>query len=72
MGMFDTVNILCPKCGHILDVQSKAAECTFAEYNVATAPPAIAGDIHNRIIQCDKCNETYRIVTQTIISLTHP
>jgi uncharacterized Zn-finger protein len=61
MGMFDTVKMNCPSCGKEIEVQSKAGECVMAEYDINNAPAVILLDVSSKIIECDECNERFRL-----------
>lgn len=57
MGMFDTVQVDCPNCGHELDFQSKAGPCILATYTPNNVPIEIALDLHEEYKWCPKCDE---------------
>jgi uncharacterized protein YbaR (Trm112 family) len=63
MGMFDTVNFYCPRCGRTLDLQSKAGDCTLVEYDQDSVPLKIAADLCNTSVWCDDCKESFRVVS---------
>lgn len=66
MGMFDTVIFRCPKCnGATIFEQSKAGECLLIDYNSNEVPTEIALDILGNKVWCEKCNETFEIVSAT-------
>lgn len=66
MGMFDSVNVPCPRCGEMLEFQSKAGDCTLAEYRLDNAPPEIIGDISRDQQWCSGCQATVGIRVQTL------
>jgi len=63
MGCFDSVNFRCPRCRQILEVQSKAADCSMSEFSPDAVPAKIAADIAGEMVYCDKCNESWTVVS---------
>lgn len=61
MGMFDRVYIACPKCGAMVEYQSKAGDCMLNSYGINDVPPRIAGDIIGDKQECDQCGAKIRI-----------
>lgn len=59
MGMFDTVKVQCPKCGHINSVQSKAGPCDLKEYPSYRVPLEMAGDLNGDESSCEECGVTF-------------
>ena len=68
MGMFDTVKVQCPKCGHINSVQSKAGPCDLKEYPSYRVPLEIAGDLDGEESRCDECGAEFvlRVPFETV------
>ncbi len=55
MGIYDTVEVPCPKCGKIAYFQSKSGECLMANYTLQNVPDDVFKDI-NRHTPC-KCRD---------------
>ena len=55
MGMYDTLVTNCPKCGSRISFQSKAGDCSLAEYSIFNVPAQIALDCKEDIEQCPNC-----------------
>lgn len=72
MGCFDSVYVQCPACGKRTEIQSKAGDCSFGEYQLYNAPPAILGALHGEIQTCDHCNAGFTIRVQTLASIEYP
>jgi hypothetical protein len=63
MGLYDTVYVGCPKCGRVLDFQSKAGERKMCRYNGKTVPANIATDVDKQVKTCD-CGSRVKIVLE--------
>ena len=59
MGMYDSVDIICPNCGHHVDFQSKAGDCVLDRFTKYNAPIKILADINGNCKRCDVCD--YRV-----------
>ncbi len=57
MGMFDSVFVPCPKCGEMLEFQSKEGKCYSKRYSHSSVPAGIARDL----IGCDSNNRPYNL-----------
>jgi endogenous inhibitor of DNA gyrase (YacG/DUF329 family) len=55
MGMYDSVMVNCPKCGTLVELQSKAGKCKMEKYSVYEVPPEIAIDIDGHSESCNNC-----------------
>lgn len=66
MGMFDSVNVPCPKCGALVEFQSKAGECTLEQYRLDTAPARIIGDISQDRERCPNCKSVVALRVQCV------
>ncbi len=63
MGMYDTLTVICPHCGHLVEFQSKAGECTLANYSLETVPIDIANDLKGDYEICSNCDtEVYAAI----------
>jgi len=67
MGMFDYVNFKCPQCGEEVTTQSKAGDCTLANYDLYTAPVAIKADLDKEVIRCKGCGRTITLRVQCMV-----
>ena len=47
MGMFDTVIVMCPKCTHRNEFQSKMGECDLSTYSLDNAPLLLIADLND-------------------------
>ena len=69
MGMFDTVNIPCPKCKTLNEFQSKGGDCLLYTYTLENVPNNVLLDINRHSpITCRKCGTKYEI--ELIIDIT--
>ena len=64
MGCYDTVNFACPKCGELIEEQSKAGNCEMAQHTSAGVPIAIAYALDNERIFCGKCETEFVMRSQ--------
>jgi uncharacterized Zn finger protein len=73
MGMFDTVHIRCPECGTDVEFQSKAGDCTLADYYPLQdeTPAVIITDLAGRSSPCEKCGTiiTLELVTKPTLGI---
>lgn len=62
MGMFDSLNTNCPKCGSELEFQSKSGECCLTNYNKKFPLSAqVAVGMDRDIVRCQFCNKRIRL-----------
>lgn len=61
MGMFDSVDVQCPKCESMIEFQSKAGECLLNNYSLYNAPPEVLEDISRDIEVCPNCKSAVGI-----------
>lgn len=61
MGCFDSVNFFCPKCQKIIEVQSKAGNCSMLTFSSIEVPLDIAHDIIDTLVYCDNCKNSFQI-----------
>ena len=67
MGGFDTVEIRCPSCGKVKEVQSKGGECYGAKYKLAEAPANVLSDVNRHApFECEKCGNVFEVQLITI------
>ena len=55
MGLFDSVNIKCEKCGETYEHQTKVDDCVLQCYDIKTAPPMIKAELAKYGSDCDHC-----------------
>ena len=60
MGMFDTVNVRCRKCGANMEFQSKSGECMLNTYDETSVPPSVAEGIVGDEVWCPECKTKHR------------
>ena len=62
MGMFDTVNIPCPKCQTPNEFQSKGGDCLLQTYTLENAPKDVLLDVNRHSpITCRECGTKYQV-----------
>ena len=54
MGMFDTLNLECPYCGHINQMQTKDRACILKSCYITDIQPEIFNDL-KRVRTCEVC-----------------
>jgi len=60
MGMYDTVNVPCPKCGEVQGFQSKSGQCLLQEFDLDNCPPDVLQDVNRHSpATCTKCNTKF-------------
>jgi endogenous inhibitor of DNA gyrase (YacG/DUF329 family) len=57
MGLFDSVVTGCPKCGHLLEWQSKAGVRSLYRYPLSDVPIEIAVDLSGETVVCPQCGK---------------
>lgn len=62
MGMFDTVNIKCPNCGQLAEIQTKSGECMLEVYTPKTAPVGI-------MVSLEGLNECYHCYKWFVVEM---
>ncbi len=61
MGMFDTINLPCPKCRKIKEKQSGGGRCVLAYYNLDNADASAVEYIMDEVFSCDECKTRFKI-----------
>ena len=59
MGMFDTVNFVCPECHSGIPVQTKVGKCVLANIDALHTPIEIAASLAGREITCEECKTEF-------------
>jgi len=72
MGMYDTLNFICPACNQVTSEQSKVGECRLAEYNLTNAPLLVIADINDEgergRLYCGECNKALQLEVRFIVT----
>jgi hypothetical protein len=74
MGMFDSVMVPCPKCGELVEFQSKSGPCMCRTFTLDTVPPEIlVGAYKDSPSKC-RCGEVVHLPTfkHTIVTTEEP
>lgn len=61
MGIYDSVIVNCPECGHPTEFQSKQAPGgpTMETYSLDDAPDTVLADIAGETAKCSKCQTVF-------------
>lgn len=60
MGMFDTVNVRCRKCGETIEFQSKSGKCNLNVYEETSVPVSVAVGIEGDVEWCSNCKTKHK------------
>lgn len=60
MGMFDTIEFKCAKCGNTIEVQTKSGSCQLEVYKADKVPVSVAVGAP-RINICGQCGRVWRL-----------
>lgn len=67
MGMFDTINVPCPKCKTKSGFQTKSGDCRLALYELDEAPADAMKDVMgNGPVTCESCGTSYGVVFKIV------
>lgn len=61
MGMYDTINVPCPRCGKRYPAQSKGGLCVLAEYNLEQAPADALCDVNRHAPYTCSCGASFAV-----------
>lgn len=62
MGLYDTVMVPCPKCGHEEEFQSKGGACALDKYTLANAPADVLSDVNRHSpARCSACGTHFKV-----------
>ena len=65
--MYDVVEFPCPRCGKLVDFQSKGGRCELQHYAVADAPSEVLADADRHDQTCSGCGLRFGLkVTMTV------
>jgi predicted RNA-binding Zn-ribbon protein involved in translation (DUF1610 family) len=70
MGMFDSVWVNCPKCGSVIQFQSKAGECALIDYGLNDAPPRVLGSLDGDTETCPDCGSVI-IIRVSVLAIPY-
>ena len=74
MGCFNTITIVCPRCGDVTEFQSKAGTCELATYSLEDAPLPELAELEvyakNKAIVCGGCLGPLQIKVWKIASIS--
>lgn len=67
MGMYDTVNVPCPKCGTKQGFQSKSGPCLLEEYELNDAPEDVLENVNRHApATCETCGTKFMVGTRSV------
>ena len=61
MGAYDSVTVICPRCQHVVEFQSKARNCNFELFPPNKVPVSIAEDLDGETRECRNCMRPVRL-----------
>ena len=61
MGMFDIVNVPCPKCGKLNQFQSKSGYCNLNEFTLQNCPKIVLQDVNRHAPYTCECGTSYKV-----------
>lgn len=62
MGMYDSVNVPCPKCGNLSEFQSKGGDCLLRTYDLDNCPSDVLSDVNRHAPnQCEVCKTWFEV-----------
>jgi len=64
MGLYDTLIIECPACGHESEVQVKSGPCQMQVYTKDNAPLNIILDVAGRVLTCKECGADHKLTLE--------
>jgi len=65
MGMYDSVNVPCPKCGTESEFQSKGGDCLLNVYTLDNCPMDVLSDVNRHAPNdCEKCGTRFYVKIQ--------
>lgn len=64
MGLYNTIDVHCPSCGTIHDLQSKGGSCQLVTYKERSVPLGDAAYIHGSIIKCSNCHSSFLVESE--------
>lgn len=70
MGMYDSVEVPCPKCGELSDFQSKGGDCLLRCYTLEDCPDDVLSNVNRHAPnKCRLCGTLFEVdvSTRTVI-----
>lgn len=64
MGMYDSLNVDCPKCGKELEFQSKSGACALYNYEKDNLPPDVAIGMNGDVVRCQFCKKRIQLICE--------
>lgn len=62
MGMYDIVEVPCPKCGELFQAQSKSGACALDIYSLGDAPQSVLDNVNRHApFECENCGTKFRV-----------
>ena len=61
MGLYDSVEVPCPKCGEEMEFQSKSGDCLCACYKLSEAPTDVLYDINRHSPYTCRCGTVFEV-----------
>ena len=67
MGLFDTVLVGCPECGHLTEAQSKSGPCNLDVFTLDEAPIDVMSDVNRHApFTCGECGATFKVESTVV------
>ena len=62
MSCYDIVKIPCPKCGELVEAQTKSGECNQKEYLGGGAPARLLAELDEEVFKCSNCESVFEFL----------
>lgn len=69
MGMYDTVHLRCKDCGGGIETQTKAGECTLADYGEDDCPESVRNSLDGERVWCRGCKKE-KVIRKATVTIT--
>lgn len=66
MGCYNSIEIKCPNCSNVIELQSKGGSCNFEEFKSYKVPINDALYIEDDQVTCRECKSSWRVVIPSI------
>jgi hypothetical protein len=67
MGVYDTVEVPCPKCGKIAGFQSKSGECAMRDYTLGNCPVNVMFDVNRHSPHVCECGAKFMVEYKLVV-----
>jgi hypothetical protein len=67
MGMYDCVEVPCPRCGKTTYFQSKGGDCSGSHYTIHDAPAEVLQDADRHDETCEGCGLCFGLKVETTV-----